>query len=95
MIHRTNEGQMLISGLIGALGGRLLPVKRKQRGLATLGGAVVGAFLAKDIIVGTLEQVGFFGILDQLFAGLQGGAPAPSPAGGAGPGGASGGPFPI
>lgn len=79
---------MLIAALIGALGGRILPVKKKQRGLATVGGAAVGAFVLKDTIIGLLDQFGVYGLLDQLFAGLPGGqTPTPSPSGGQAGGG--------
>ena len=93
MFHRTQEGQTILGGLVGALVGRVLPVKRRNRGMATLVGAGVGAFVLRDQIAQILDQVGLFRVLDQVFGGTQ--TPSPTP-GGQGPGtGGGGGAIPL
>lgn len=69
MFHRTQEGQTILGGLVGALVGRVLPVKRRNRGMATLVGAGLGAFVLRDQVIGILDQVGLFRVLDQVFGG--------------------------
>ena len=96
MFHRTQEGQTILGGLVGALVGRVLPVKRRNRGMATLVGAGVGAFVLRDQIAQILDQVGLFRVLDQVFGGTQNPTPAPPPSGGQGPGtGGGGGVVPL
>lgn len=90
MFHRTPEGQTVIGGLIGAVVGRMLPVKRKNRGLATLASAGVGAFVLRDQIAQLLDRVGLFGLLDQVLGGF-GGQTATQPPSTSPPSGGGGG----